>query len=38
MVGDCVDQFYEHAQVYYARDGVPTGEHTTIFYALRPLV
>ena len=28
----------EHAQTYYTRDGVPTGEHITIRGALRPLV
>jgi hypothetical protein len=37
LVGECVNLFYQHTQVYYARDGVPTGEHTTIRYALRPL-
>jgi integrase len=37
MVGECVELFYQHAQTYYARDGVPTGEHTTMRYALRPL-
>ena len=38
MVGECVLRFEAHARIYYARDGVPTGEHTTIRYALRPLV
>ena len=37
MVGECVALFHAHTRVYYARDGVPTGEHTTIRYALRPL-
>jgi integrase len=37
LVGECVERFYAHSRLYYARDGVPTGEHTTIRYALRPL-
>ncbi len=38
MVGECVARFSEHARTYYARDGVPTGEHVTIRCSLRPLV
>ena len=37
-VGECVFLFYQHAEVYYARDGVQTGEHITVRCALRPLV
>jgi hypothetical protein len=37
IVGECVELFHEHTQVYYTRDDAPTGEHTTIRYALRPL-
>jgi integrase len=37
-VGECVLRFYQHAQVYYARDGIQTGEHITVRCALRPLV
>ena len=38
LVGECVLRFEVHARTYYARDGVPTGEHITIRYALRPLI
>jgi integrase len=38
MVGECVKRFQEHARTYYARDGVPTGEHITIRCSLQPLV
>jgi len=31
-------RFYRHAETYYVRDGVQTGEHITIRCALRPLV
>lgn len=37
LVGDVVLRFYEHAKGYYARNGVPTGEHVTIRCCLRPL-
>jgi hypothetical protein len=30
LVGGCTLRFSEHARTYYARDGVPTGEHVTI--------
>ena len=30
VVGECVEHFEEHARSTTARDGVPTGEHTTI--------
>jgi integrase len=38
LVGECVKRFQEHARTYYARDGVPTGEHITVRCSLRPLV
>jgi hypothetical protein len=38
MVGECCQRFEVHARTYYARDGVPTGEHVTIRCSLRPLV
>ena len=38
MVGEIVLHYNAHALRYYARDGVPTGEHVTIRAALRPLV
>jgi integrase len=38
LVSECVERFYQHALVYYARDGVQTGEHITVRCALRPLV
>jgi integrase len=37
VVGELVMAFYTHAQQYYSRDGVPTGEHITIRSCLRPL-
>jgi integrase len=37
LVGECVVRYQEHARTYYAREGVPTGEHVTIRNALRPL-
>jgi integrase len=37
LVGECVLRYQEHARTYYAREGVPTGEHVTIRNALRPL-
>jgi integrase len=37
LVGECVLRYQEHARTYYAREGVPTGEHVTIRKALRPL-
>src|SRR5271157_431307 len=30
LVGEIVLRYYQHAQGYYVRDGVPTGEHVTI--------
>jgi hypothetical protein len=38
MVGEVTTRFQKHAEKYYARDGVPTGEHVTIRCSLRPLV
>jgi len=38
LVGECVLRFYQHAEGYYLRNGVPTGEHVTIRCALQPLV
>ncbi len=38
LIGEIVLRYGVHAKSYYARDGVPTGEHTTIHYGLRPLV
>src|SRR4051794_22801812 len=29
LVGEVVLRYYQHAQTYYVRDGVPTGEHET---------
>jgi len=37
LVGEVVLRYQAHAETYYARDGVPTGEHVTIRCALRPL-
>jgi len=37
LVGEIVLRYYHHAQRYYVRDGVPTGEHVTIRCSLRPL-
>lgn len=37
LVGEIVLLYYKHAQRYYVRDGVPTGEHVTIRCSLRPL-
>jgi integrase len=38
LIGELALQFYEHAKIYYRRNGKPTGEATTIRAALRPLV
>jgi len=38
LVGEAVLKYLAHCQGYYVRDGVPTGEATTIKSALRPLV
>ncbi len=38
MIGEVTTRFQAHALKYYARDGVPTGEHVTIRCSLRPLV
>ena len=35
LVGEIVLRYYEHAQRYYVRNGVPTGEHVTIRCCLR---
>ncbi len=35
LVGEIVLRYYQHAQAYYVRDGVPTGEHVTIRACLR---
>jgi integrase len=37
LVGELVIQFYQHAEVYYRRNGKPTGEATTVRACLRPL-
>jgi integrase len=37
LVGQVVLKYFEHAQRYYVRDGVPTGEHKTIRSCLRYL-
>jgi integrase len=37
-VGEAAEHYEAHTLQYYSRDGVPTGEHTTIRYALRPLL
>jgi len=38
LVGEIALRYLAHARAYYARDGVPTGEHVTIRSALKPLV
>ena len=38
MVGEVVEHCEQHALWYYSREGIPTGERTTIHYALVPLV
>jgi integrase len=38
LVGEAAEHYEAHALDYYSRDGAPTGEHTTIRYALRPLL
>jgi integrase len=38
LIGEIVPRYLAHAKVYYARDGVPTGEHVTVRCALAPLV
>jgi hypothetical protein len=38
LIGEVVLKYRAYAEKYYARDGVPTGEHVTITCALRPLV
>jgi integrase len=38
LVGEVVLLYQAHAERYYARDGVPTGEHVTIRCSLIPLV
>ena len=38
LVGEVVLRYLAHAKGYYARDGVPTSESTTIRYGLRPMV
>ncbi len=38
LVGEIVNRYQEHADRYYARDGVPTSEPTVIRSALRPLI
>jgi integrase len=37
LVSELILHYYQHAKAYYVRNGVPTGEHTTIRAALRPL-
>ena len=37
LIGEVVLKYQAYAEKYYARDGVPTGEHVTIRCALRPL-
>jgi hypothetical protein len=37
LVGEVALRFFEHAKVYYRRNGKPTGEHVTIRACLRPL-
>lgn len=37
LVGEIALRFFEHAKGYYARNGVPTGEHITIRACLKPL-
>jgi integrase len=37
LVGEVVLRFFEHAKVYYRRNGVLTGEHITVRSCLRPL-
>jgi integrase len=38
LVGEVVLLYLAHAERYYARDGIPTGEHVTIRCTLGPLV
>src|SRR5271156_3115987 len=38
LIGEAAEHYEAHALEYYSRDGAPTGEHTTIRYALRPLL
>jgi integrase len=37
LVGEVVLRYYRHAERYYIRGGVPTGEHITIRCSLRPV-
>jgi integrase len=37
LVGEVTLKYQAHAETYYVRDGVPTGEHVTIRCALVPL-
>jgi integrase len=37
LVGEVALRFFEHAKVYYRRNGKPTGEATTVRACLRPL-
>ena len=37
LVGELALRYLAHAKAYYARDGVPTGEHVTIRSSLAPL-
>jgi len=37
-IAELIERFWEHAKVYYRRDGKPTGEDQVVRYALRPLL
>jgi integrase len=37
-IAELIERFWDHAEVYYRRDGKPTGEHQVIRAALRPLL
>jgi integrase len=37
LVGEVILLYIDHAEKYYSRDGVPTGEHVTIRSALTPI-
>jgi integrase len=37
LVGEVTLRYFKHAQRYYVRGGVPTGEHVTIRSSLKPL-
>jgi integrase len=36
-VWEIVERFFQHADTYYQRDGVPTGEHLVVRWSLQPL-